>query len=124
MVSSSYKRMAARLRRKKRIRKKVFGTSERPRLCVYRSLKHIYAQVIDDEKGITLVASSTLSPELKDQINTLSGKIEPAEKVGELIGKKALEAGIQKVVFDRNGYMYHGRVKALADGARKAGLQF
>ncbi len=124
MGFGSSKRLEARLRRKRRIRKRISGTSERPRLCVYRSLKHIYAQIIDDERGITLVAASTLSPELKDEIKSLSGKIKPAELVGELVGKKAREAGIGKVVFDRNGYMYHGRVRALAEGARKAGLQF
>lgn len=124
MGSKINPRVAARLRRKKRIRKKVFGTALRPRLCVYRSLKHIYAQIIDDERGVTLVAASTLSPELKGQIESISGKVAAAKLVGQLIGKKALEKGINKVVFDRNGYLYHGRVQALADGAREAGLDF
>lgn len=124
MGSKINPRVAARLRRKKRIRKKVFGTALRPRLCVYRSLKHIYAQIIDDERGMTLVAASTLSPELKGQIESISGKVAAAKLVGQLIGKKALEKGINKVVFDRNGYLYHGRVQALADGAREAGLDF
>lgn len=124
MGSKINPRVAARLRRKKRIRKKVFGTALRPRLCVYRSLKHTYAQIIDDERGMTLVAASTLSPELKGQIESISGKVAAAKLVGQLIGKKALEKGINKVVFDRNGYLYHGRVQALADGAREAGLDF
>ncbi|MGC8720451.1 MAG: 50S ribosomal protein L18 [Thermodesulforhabdaceae bacterium] len=124
MGSNINPRVAARLRRKKRIRKKVFGTSERPRLCVYRSLKHIYAQVIDDEKGETLVAASTLSREVREQLASVSGKVAAAKLVGLVVGKKALEKGIKKVVFDRNGYLYHGRVKAVADGAREAGLDF
>lgn len=124
MGSNINPRVAARLRRKKRIRKKVFGTSERPRLCVYRSLKHIYAQVIDDEKGETLVAASTLSREVREQLASISGKVAAAKLVGLVVGKKALEKGIKKVVFDRNGYLYHGRVKAVADGAREAGLDF
>ena len=124
MGSNINPRVAARLRRKKRIRKKVFGTSERPRLCVYRSLKHIYAQVIDDEKGETLVAASTLSREVREQLASVSGKVAAAKLVGLVVGKKALEKGIKKVVFDRNGYLYHGRVKAVADGAREAGVGF
>ncbi|MDL1955970.1 MAG: 50S ribosomal protein L18 [Candidatus Desulfofervidus auxilii] len=114
----------ARLRRKRRIRKKIFGTSERPRLCVYRSLKHMYAQIIDDTKGITLVAASTLDPEIRDKVKELKGKIAKAEVVGKLIAKRALEKGIKKVVFDRNGFLYHGRVKAVAEGAREGGLDF
>lgn len=117
-------RVEGRLRRKKRIRKRVKGTEERPRLCVYRSLKHMYAQIIDDERGVTLASASTLSPELKSELTEIKGKVEAAKKVGELVAKKALEKGIVKVVFDRNGYKYHGRVKAVAEGARAAGLQF
>jgi large subunit ribosomal protein L18 len=124
MGSKLNPRVLARLRRKKRIRKKISGTAIRPRLCVYRSLKHIYAQVIDDERGETLVAASTLSPEIRDQLKSVSGKVAAAKLVGQLVGKKALEKGIQKVVFDRNGYLYHGRVQALAEGAREAGLDF
>ncbi|MCX7822685.1 MAG: 50S ribosomal protein L18 [Syntrophobacterales bacterium] len=124
MGSEINPRVAARLRRKKRIRKKVFGTALRPRLCVYRSLKHIYAQVIDDERGVTLVAASTLSPEIKSQVETMAGKVGAARVVGQLVGKKAIEKGIKKVVFDRNGYLYHGRIQALAEGAREAGLDF
>ncbi|AEM73775.1 ribosomal protein L18 [Caldicellulosiruptor acetigenus 6A] len=112
-----------RLIRHKRIRKKVFGTSERPRLCVYKSLKYIYAQIIDDEKGHTLVAASSLEPEIKSRL--LSTKsIEAAEYVGKVIAERAKEKGITKVVFDRGGYPYHGRVKALAEAARQAGLEF
>jgi large subunit ribosomal protein L18 len=123
MMSPKEKRLA-RLRRKKRVRKKVFGTPERPRLSVYRSLKHIYAQVIDDTKGITLVAASTLDPALREQLKEIKGKVEAARLVGKLVAERALEKGIKKVVFDRGGFKYHGRVKALADGAREAGLEF
>ncbi|SFN02474.1 50S ribosomal protein L18 [Thermodesulforhabdus norvegica] len=124
MGSGVNPRVEGRLRRKKRIRKRVKGTEERPRLCVYRSLKHMYAQIIDDERGVTLVSASTLSPELRAELAEIKGKVEAAKKVGELLGKKALEKGISKVVFDRNGYKYHGRVRAVAEGARAAGLQF
>ena len=113
----------ARLKRKKRVRSRVKGTSERPRLNVFRSLKHIYAQAIEDTTGKTLVSASTLSPELK-QDSRHPGNIEAAKKVGELIAKKCLEKGIQRVVFDRSGYLYHGRVKALAEAARASGLIF
>ncbi len=124
MGSKVNPRVEARLQRKKRIRKKVEGTPFRPRLCVYRSLKHIYAQIIDDERGVTLVAASTLSPEFKTQGDPVAGKTDAAKRVGMLVGKKALDKGIEKVVFDRNGYLYHGRVRALAEGAREAGLNF
>jgi large subunit ribosomal protein L18 len=115
-----------RLRRKLSIRKRVSGTEERPRLTVFRSSKHIYAQVVDDTQSVSLVAASTLSKELSkaegsDQKKT---KREMAELVGASIAKACLARGITKVVFDRNGYIYHGRVQALADGARKAGLDF
>lgn len=112
------------LRRKRhlRVRKNVFGTANRPRLNVYRSLKNIYAQIIDDETGTTLVSVSSLDKELKDIQNTANK--ETAKKVGQLIGEKALEKGIKQVVFDRGGYIYHGRIKELAEGAREAGLQF
>ncbi len=112
-----------RKRRHLRIRKKVFGTPERPRLAVYRSNKHIYAQIIDDTKGHTLVAASTLDKELRDKLQKTWNK-EAAREVGKLIGKRAVEKGIKKVVFDRGGYKYHGRIKELADGAREAGLEF
>ena len=113
----------ARIRRHLRVRKKVFGTPERPRLSVFRSLKHIYAQIIDDTRGITLAAASTLDPELRGQLDGLT-KTEKARLVGRLIAQRALAKGIRKVVFDRGGYKYHGRVKALADAAREAGLEF
>ena len=106
-----------RIKIKYRIRKKVFGTDERPRLSVFRSNKQIYAQVINDNEGKTIVAASSLGLEAMP-------KIQQAEKVGELIAKKAIEAGVTAVVFDRNGYLYHGRVKQLADAARKGGLNF
>ncbi len=112
-----------RLRRKASIRKKISGTAVRPRLTVFRSGKHIYAQIVDDDRGHTLVAASTLSSEYK-ATGAKGGNRPAAATLGEMIGKKAVEAGIQEVVFDRNGYLYHGRVKALADGARKAGLTF
>jgi len=99
------------------------GTSERPRLNVFRSLQHIYAQAIEDTTGRTLVSASTLSPELKGSLSS-KGNVEAAKKVGELIAKKCLGKGIQKVVFDRGGYLYHGRVKALAEAARTSGLIF
>lgn len=105
-----------------RLRKKVVGTPERPRLCMYRSLNHIYAQVIDDISGHTLVSASTLEPELKDLASRTN--IEAAKKVGSIIGKRALDKGISQVVFDRGGYQYHGRVAALADAARESGLKF
>ncbi len=116
-------RMAARQRRQARVRKKVLGTGERPRLCVYRSAAHIYAQVIDDEKGATLAAVSTLSPGLKDSIKGLK-KAEAAKLVGKAIAEAAKGAGCEKVVFDRNGFLYHGRVRALSEGAREGGLDF
>jgi large subunit ribosomal protein L18 len=114
-------RNAVRKRRHARVRKKIFGTAERPRLNVFRSNKHIYAQIIDDMKAVTIVSASTLDKEF-DLEST--GNIEAAKKVGELVAKRALEKGIKKVVFDRGGYLYHGRIKALADAAREAGLEF
>lgn len=114
-----------RLTRKQRIRRKVSGTLEKPRLTVYKSLKHIYAQVVDDANGRTLVFASDLDPSLRDELKASKiKKTEVAEKVGALVAKKCLEAKIDKVVFDRNGFPYHGRVSAVADSARKAGLKF
>ncbi len=113
----------ARKRRKKRFQKKIRGTPERPRLCVYRSNKHIYAQIVDDQETRTLAAVSTLSKELASLADKRATK-EGAQKVGELIAKKARERNIQKVVFDRNGFLYHGRIQAVADAAREAGLEF
>lgn len=116
-------RQTARLKRKKRIRRKVEGSDERPRLTVFRSDKHIYAQIINDRTGSTLVAISTLSAEYK-AMEPLKGKIGAAKRVGELVALKAVEKGIAKVVFDRNGFIYHGRIQALADAAREKGLDF
>ena len=113
----------ARKRRHRRVRKQVVGTSERPRFNVFRSLKHIYAQVIDDTRGHTLAAASTLDPELGDEVKGLT-KTEQAKLVGELLAKRALEHGVKKVAFDRGGYKYHGRVKSLAEAAREEGLEF
>jgi len=110
-------------RRHKRVRKKVTGTADKPRLNVFRSLNHIYAQVIDDLEGRTIVSASTLDSELRPKVKT-GGNVEAAKLVGELVGKRAVAAGIKEVVFDRGGYKYHGRVKSLADGAREAGLKF
>lgn len=113
----------ARRRRHLRVRKKIYGTPERPRLNVYRSLNHIYAQVIDDLNGCTLAAASSLDPELRQKLKS-GGNKEAARLVGEIVAQRALERGIDKVVFDRGGYLYHGRVKALAEGAREKGLNF
>lgn len=112
-----------RKKRHMRARQKLTGTPERPRLNVYRSLDHIYAQVIDDTVGNTIVSASTLDKELKDKLDKTSNK-EAAKLVGELVAKRAQEKGINEVVFDRGGYIYHGRVQKLAEGAREAGLQF
>ena len=117
------KKYIARKSRKQRVRKKIVGTSRRPRLAVYRSLKHIYTQIIDDEKGITLVAASTLSPELQNSLPT-TGNIDSARKVGQLIASKAKARQIETVVFDRGGNPYHGRVQGLAEAAREGGLRF
>ncbi len=116
-------RHLGRLRRRRHVRSRVFGTPERPRLNVFRSLKHIYGQVIDDTEGHTLAAASTLDPDVREQIEGMS-KVEQARVVGKLLADRALEKGVTKVVFDRAGYKYHGRVKALADGAREGGLDF
>ncbi len=115
-------RRAARHKRHERIRLQLAGTSERPRLAVFRSSVHIYAQVIDDRRGHTLVAASSLDPDLRG--NGGGTKTERAQQVGSLVGRRAIEQGIKQVVFDRGGYLYHGRVKALADAAREAGLEF
>ena len=106
-----------------RIRKNISGSEQRPRLCVYRSLNHIYTQLIDDGKGVTLVACSTVEKDVAKKI-AKKNKVEQAKIVGELIAKKALKEGITEVVFDRGGYLYTGRIQAVADGAREAGLKF
>jgi len=116
-------KLEGRLRRHKRITKKMKGTGERPRLVVFRSKKHIYAQLVNDEEQRVITGCSTLSPEFK-KLNMKSTNKEAAYEVGKLIAKKALSLGIEKVCFDRAGYKYHGRVKALAEGARKEGLKF
>ena len=111
----------SRVKRHERVRRHVTGTAERPRLNVFRSLNNIYAQIIDDTKGVTLVSASTLDKELK---SNYGGNKEAAKAVGQLVAKRAKDAGITKVVYDRGGYLYHGRVKELADGAREGGLEF
>jgi len=123
MINEKTKAAAAALRRKYHVRKKVFGTPDRPRLSVFRSNRHIYAQIIDDSAGVTLASASTMSKSLREQLERGSGK-KAAQIVGEAIAKAALSVGIKCVCFDRNGYRFHGRVKALAESARKAGLVF
>jgi len=115
-------RKLARQRKRLRVRRYLAGTPERPRLSVYRSLRHIYAQIVDDTRGVTLVATSTLAPGLKRLGST--GNVEAAKKVGQDIAQKALAKGINRVVFDRGGRIYHGRIAAVAEGAREAGLEF
>lgn len=118
------KKLKPRTRAKIRIRKKVSGIPELPRLTVYRSLNNIYVQIIDDSSGTTLVEASTLSKELSDDIKTTKSKIEKGKLVGKLAAKRAVDKKINSVVFDRNGYKYHGRVQAVAEGAREGGLKF
>jgi len=122
-VSVANQRRLARMKRQVRVRRKVTGTDERPRLCVFRSSKHIYVQIIEDVTGRTLVTASTASKDIADGVKH-TGNIEAAKVVGQAIAKKALEQNIKQVVFDRNGFLYHGRIKALADAAREAGLSF
>ncbi|MDP9337247.1 MAG: 50S ribosomal protein L18 [Acidobacteriota bacterium] len=126
MASARVRKLSRDLHRKRvhdRVRTKVSGTTERPRLCVYRSLGHIYAQVIDDRTGNTLVSASSVDGETKKNLKT-GGNIAAAKVIGKSVAERAKAAGVHKVVFDRGGYKYHGRVKALADAAREAGLQF
>ncbi len=122
-MANKKSRAVARIRRHRRIRKHIAGTPERPRLCVFRSLKDVYAQVIDDEAGHTLVSASSIDKELRSQMSGLS-KSEQAALVGKTVAERAKANGIEAVVFDRGGYRYIGRVKALADGAREGGLKF
>ena len=122
MGSLSLKKKAH-LKRKKRIRKKIVGTTERPRLSVFRSSRHISAQVIDDMHGHTMASASSMEKTVREQPK-FDNKVAAATFVGKLLGERALEKGIQRVVFDRNGFLYHGRVKAVSDGAREAGLEF
>lgn len=114
----------SRLRSKIKIRKKMSGTVEKPRLTVYRSLNNIYVQIIDDTSGKTLVSASSLSKDVKEEIKSVKGKIAKSKVIGTVVAKKALEQKIATVVFDRNGYRYHGRIQAVADGAREGGLKF
>jgi large subunit ribosomal protein L18 len=123
MISVTDKR-DARLRRKKRVRKRIQGTPERPRLTVFKTARHIYAQIIDDSTGRTLVSAATLSKDLKSKVKGIGGNIKGAVLVGESIGTKGKAKGITEVVFDRSSFLYHGRVKALADAAREKGLIF
>jgi large subunit ribosomal protein L18 len=122
-MSKMTHRKAMRLKRKGRIRKKISGSEARPRLTVFRSTKHIYAQLIDDLQGVTLAAAGTLSPEIKDKLSGLK-KQEAAREVGKLLADKAKSKGIEQVVFDRNGFLYHGRVRSLAESCRENGLVF
>ncbi len=117
-------RIQRRLKIKTRIKKKIRGTSERPRLIVYRSLNHLYAQVVDDIQGKVLTSSSSLAKDVRDELKTVKGKKDIAKKVGLSVAKRTIDLNIKRVVFDRNGYLYHGTVKSLADGAREGGLEF
>ncbi|NBD28285.1 50S ribosomal protein L18 [Paenibacillus glycinis] len=113
----------ARHKRHLRVRKRINGTTQRPRLSVFRSSKHIYAQLIDDVQGVTVVSASTVDKEVAEQISN-GGNIEAARKIGEVIAARAKAKGVDQIVFDRGGYLYHGRIQALADAAREAGLEF
>jgi large subunit ribosomal protein L18 len=116
-------RTQARLKRKQRIRKKLVGNENRPRLCVFRSAKHIYAQVIDDSRSHTITAASSVEKTVRENPES-KNKLTTANMVGKIVGQRALEKGVARVVFDRNGFLYHGRVKAVSEGAREAGLEF
>jgi len=118
------RRKEKRERLKNHIRLTISGTTERPRLAVYRSLKHVYVQLIDDSTGRTLLSVSDLSKEFKEEFGGMKGQIDRGKKVGLVTARKALEKNVKKVVFDRGGYLYHGAVKAVAEGAREGGLQF
>ena len=122
-MGSLNRRKALRLKRKKRIRKRLHGSQQRPRLSVFRSAKHIYTQIVDDTQGITLATASTMEKDVREQQN-FENKTAAETYVGKLIAERASEKGIKSVVFDRNGFLYHGRVKAVSEGARKAGLDF
>ncbi len=116
------KKIPKRIKRHRRVRRTVRGTKDRPRVCVFRSLRHIYAQIINDYEGRTVAAASSLEPALRGKVQ--GGKVDGAAAVGEELARKAVAQGVTQVVFDRSGYKYHGRVKALAEGARKGGLRF
>jgi large subunit ribosomal protein L18 len=123
MKSIARERRESRLKRHRRIRKRLSGAADRPRLCIFRSHAHVHVQIVDDTSGVSLTGASTLSPELKDVISGKK-KIEQSREVGKLIATRAIAKGIKRVRFDRGGYLYHGRVKALAEAARAAGLEF
>ncbi len=123
MALGDKQRQERRIRRHRRVRKKVVGTAERPRLVVHRSLKNLEAQIVDDGRGVTIMGISTLAGDVKDAASDLS-KTDRGRLAGKLLGERARAQGITKVVFDRGGYLYHGRVKAFADGAREGGLEF
>jgi large subunit ribosomal protein L18 len=127
-MSDITKRMKAKRERRDkahlRVRKRVQGSAERPRLSVYKSLRYIYAQVIDDERGVTLAAANSSDPAIREAVGSSTAGKEAAKRVGELVAERAKEKGVDKVVFDRGGYVYHGRVQALAEAAREKGLQF
>ena len=122
-MGNTSQRKLSRLKRKKSIRKKLSGTAERPRMSVFRSSKHIYAQLVDDVAGGTLVSASSLEKSVKE-MPKFESKVAMAEHIGKLLAERARERGIETVVFDRNGFLYHGRIKALSSGAREAGLKF
>jgi large subunit ribosomal protein L18 len=122
-MANSSTRREARDKVRRRVRSRVSGTPERPRLAIYKSLKHCYAQIIDDRKGLTLVSASSLDSDFRSDMKT-GGNLAAAKKVGELVARRAKEKGVTRVVFDRGGYPYHGKVKALADSARENGLEF
>lgn len=122
-MGNTASKLKSRFKRKKRIRKTIFGFQDRPRMSVFRSSKHIYAQIVDDTLGSTLVSASTLDTEFKEK-KVEGKKVDKANTVGKLIAERALDKGITKVVLDRNGFLYHGRIKALSNGAREAGLNF
>ena len=122
-MSFGQQRRQARLKRQTRVRRKVVGVEDRPRLCVFRSAKHIYAQIIDDTRGLTLVSASSNEVDIR-QKEKFENKVALATFIGKQVGERAREKGIQKVVFDRNGFLYHGRVKAVSEGARESGLEF
>ncbi len=122
-MSMTNPKLVARLKRQKRIRKTTKGTTQRPRLCVFRSARHIYAQVIDDTSGQTLAAASSMETDVR-QRDDFENKVALATHVGQLVGERAQAKGVKQVVFDRNGFLYHGRIKAVSEGARKSGLDF
>jgi large subunit ribosomal protein L18 len=124
MADRQIKKTRMHRRRQMRIRKRLLGTADRPRLTIFRSLKHIQAQLIDDVNGRSLMGLSSNAPQLKDQLQAVEGKCSKSREVGKALAVRAQEAGISQVVFDRAGYLYHGRVKALAEGAREGGLKF